>query len=181
MPGQRPRQYEQRPRVADQARRERTDRRRGHHRDLRRRRHSSARRARRLPVRAAGLQRHGGRRVLTAPRERPRQVVGVGALLLRPDGAVLIGHRIKRDESASRYLPGGHVEPGETFEAAALREIAEETGIRAVTDARAFTIALRTDAEMTHVTAGVVVRTTPEARPAVLEPEVFDQSLIHIT
>ncbi|GLW66122.1 ADP-ribose pyrophosphatase [Actinomadura rubrobrunea] len=113
---------------------------------------------------------------MTAPREHPRQVVGVGALLLRPDGKVLIGHRIKQGEAASWCLPGGHVEPGETFEQAALREIAEETGIRAVTDARAFTVALRTDVEITHVTAGVVAETTnPQDQPTLLEPEVFDR------
>lgn len=53
---------------------------------------------------------------------------------------LLIDHRgwvllQERDDHAVRYpnqwgLPGGHVEDGEEFEAAAYRELAEETGVR---------------------------------------------------
>ncbi|WP_052425123.1 nucleotide triphosphate diphosphatase NUDT15 [Streptomyces fulvoviolaceus] len=87
-------------------------------------------------------------------------VVGVGALLLDPRGRILIGHRIKRGEQPTWCLPGGHVEPGETFEAAALREVTEETGIpaSALHDARVFAVALHTDAARTSVTACVVAR-----------------------
>ncbi|MGW3408361.1 nucleotide triphosphate diphosphatase NUDT15 [Streptomyces sp. NPDC000888] len=103
-------------------------------------------------------------------------VVGVGALLLRPDGAVLIGHRIKQGEPETWCLPGGHVEAGESFEAAAVREIAEESGIHEVTDARTFTVVLHTAADRTQVTAGVVARLAARsAVPAALEPEVFDR------
>ncbi|MFD5326752.1 NUDIX hydrolase [Streptomyces sp. NPDC127092] len=108
--------------------------------------------------------------------ERPRPVVGVGALLLRADGAVLIGHRIKRGEEPSWCLPGGSVEPGETFEEAAVRETAEECGLDEVTDARVFTVALHTGSGRTHVTAGVLARVdTPDAVPTTPEPEVFDR------
>ncbi|WP_344632001.1 nucleotide triphosphate diphosphatase NUDT15 [Streptomyces glaucosporus] len=104
------------------------------------------------------------------------QVVGVGAVLVRSDGAVLIGHRIKRGETPSWCLPGGHVEAGETFEAAAVREIAEESGIREVTGARVFAVALHTGADRTLLTAGVVARPADtDAEAAVLEPEVFDR------
>lgn len=107
---------------------------------------------------------------------RREPVVGVGALLLRPDGAVLIGHRIKRGETASWCLPGGHVEAGESFEAAAVREIAEESGIHEVTKARVFAIALHTDADRTQVTAGVLARlAAQDAVVATPEPEVFDR------
>lgn len=103
-------------------------------------------------------------------------IVGVGALLLRPDGALLIGHRIKRGKPASWCLPGGHVEPGESFEAAAVREIAEESGIRTVTDARVFAVVLHTDADRTHLTAGVVARVAlRDAVASTPEPEVFDR------
>ncbi|MET9428447.1 NUDIX domain-containing protein [Streptomyces sp. NPDC003036] len=108
----------------------------------------------------------------------PRPVVGVGAVLLRPDGAVLIGHRVKRGESASWCLPGGHVEAGETFEQAALRETAEESGITGAGGARVFAMALHTAGDRTHMTAGVLARVAAEdAVAAVLEPEVLDRWL----
>lgn len=55
--------------------------------------------------------------------------VGVGVILENRAGRVLLG---KRKGSHAPYwsIPGGHLEPGETFEAAAIREIEEETGLR---------------------------------------------------
>ena len=49
---------------------------------------------------------------------------------LRPDGEAEIAviHRPKYDDWS---LPKGKLEPGETFEEAALREVEEETGVRA--------------------------------------------------
>ncbi|WP_330460676.1 NUDIX domain-containing protein [Streptomyces sp. NBC_00820] len=109
-------------------------------------------------------------------------VVGVGALLFAPDGRILIGRRVKRGESPTWCLPGGHVEPGETFERAAVREIAEETGIAAarVREARVFAVALRTESPDTAVTACVVARAeadVPDGTVAavVTEPDVFDE------
>ena len=43
------------------------------------------------------------------------------------DGRVLLGHRARYDDWS---LPKGKLEPGETWEAAALREVREETGVR---------------------------------------------------
>ncbi|MEU3557393.1 nucleotide triphosphate diphosphatase NUDT15 [Streptomyces fragilis] len=103
-------------------------------------------------------------------------VVGVGAVLLRPDGRLLIGRRTKRGEPVSWCLPGGHLEPGESCEAAAVREIVEESGIQEVRDARVFAFALETTADRTHLTAGVVVRTVSDAPVAsVTEPDVFER------
>ena len=96
--------------------------------------------------------------------------------MLRPDGTVLIGHRIKRGESESWCLPGGHVEAGESFESAAVREIAEESGIYEVEGAQLFAVVLHTGAERTHVTAGVLVRlAAASAEAATPENDVFDR------
>jgi 8-oxo-dGTP diphosphatase len=43
------------------------------------------------------------------------------------DGTVLLVHRPRYDDWS---LPKGHLDPGETFEQAALREVFEETGVR---------------------------------------------------
>src|SRR3954451_17928479 len=52
-----------------------------------------------------------------------------GGVVLR-DGMVAVVHRPKYDDWS---LPKGHVEKGETWEQAAVREVEEELGIRART------------------------------------------------
>jgi 8-oxo-dGTP diphosphatase len=49
-----------------------------------------------------------------------------GGVVVR-DGSVLLVHRARYDDWS---LPKGKLEPGETWEAAALREVHEETGVR---------------------------------------------------
>ena len=58
----------------------------------------------------------------------PRPHIGIGVILLNTAGQVLIG---KREGSHAPYwsIPGGYLEPGETFEDAAIREVKEETGL----------------------------------------------------
>ena len=55
--------------------------------------------------------------------------VGVGVILTNAQGQVLLG---KRKGSHAPYwsIPGGHLEVGESFESAAIREVAEETGLQ---------------------------------------------------
>ncbi len=48
--------------------------------------------------------------------------------LLEKDGRVLLQDRVK-DDWHGYALPGGHVEPGESFVEAAVREMREETGL----------------------------------------------------
>jgi 8-oxo-dGTP diphosphatase len=48
--------------------------------------------------------------------------------LVHRDGQVLLQNRVKEDWKGYA-LPGGHVEPGESFVEAAIREMKEETGL----------------------------------------------------
>jgi 8-oxo-dGTP diphosphatase len=68
------------------------------------------------------------------PREYPdHPIVGIGICLLRLDngGAVLLARRGNPPAQGSWSLPGGAQELGETAEAAARRELQEETGLTA--------------------------------------------------
>ncbi len=58
----------------------------------------------------------------------PRPIVGIGVAVLRPD-AVLLVRRGKPPNVGAWSLPGGAQELGETAEAAARRELREETGL----------------------------------------------------
>ncbi|MES2437385.1 MAG: NUDIX domain-containing protein [Patescibacteria group bacterium] len=58
--------------------------------------------------------------------ERPK--VGIGVIIVR-DGKILIGERVGNHGSGTFMIAGGHLEFGESFEQAALREAKEETGL----------------------------------------------------
>lgn len=60
----------------------------------------------------------------------PRNVTSVGALVVRDNAVLLV--RMTYSSSRGRYmLPGGLVDPGETLDAAVVREVREETGVTA--------------------------------------------------
>jgi 8-oxo-dGTP diphosphatase len=62
-----------------------------------------------------------------APRS-PRNVTSVGALVTRGDALLVV--RMTYGPSQGRYmLPGGLLDPGETLDVAAAREVLEETGV----------------------------------------------------
>ena len=65
---------------------------------------------------------------LKRPARTVRQLVGAGVACVNPAGAVLL---IRRRDNGLWDLPGGRVEPGEATEAAARRELLEETGLEA--------------------------------------------------
>lgn len=61
--------------------------------------------------------------------------IGVGVLVLNDDDQVLLGKRhdnpaLSEEGEAVWSMPGGSLEPGESFEEAAKRETREETGLR---------------------------------------------------
>jgi acetyl-CoA carboxylase carboxyl transferase subunit beta len=56
-------------------------------------------------------------------------VAAAGAVVIDDAGRVLLIRRAKPPRVGAWTLPGGHIEPGETPEQAALREVLEETGV----------------------------------------------------
>ncbi|MFH8926948.1 NUDIX hydrolase [Streptomyces pristinaespiralis] len=98
----------------------------------------------------------------------PSSLTGVGVVVLDDGGRrVLLG--LAHD---GRWeLPGGKVDPGEGFEQAAARELAEETGLR-VEPAAVRIGAVLVDGErgLTRVTAAALV-TRPAGAPLVREPD----------
>ncbi|HEY3684458.1 MAG TPA: NUDIX domain-containing protein [Streptosporangiaceae bacterium] len=104
-------------------------------------------------------------------------MIGVGVILAE-DGRVLLGHRTKATEPATWCLPGGAVEAGESFESAAARELAEETGIRVdAGDLEVLGVVLDDTGGAPRVSAAVRARVGPPApgawRARVTEPHVF--------
>jgi len=57
-----------------------------------------------------------------------RPGVGIGVIIQNEVGQILIGKR-KGSHSPYYSIPGGHLENGETFEGAAIKEVFEETGL----------------------------------------------------
>lgn len=94
--------------------------------------------------------------------------VGVGVVARRADGRVLVGRRVA-EPGRPLAVPGGKLDPGESVEQCAARELAEETGLIAA-DARTFTAVFVSG----WVVAGVEVDLVDgDAAPQVLEPDKF--------
>ncbi|MFP5020822.1 NUDIX domain-containing protein [Pseudonocardia phyllosphaerae] len=101
-----------------------------------------------------------------------RPVVGVGVVAERPDGLIAVGHRVTAGETPTWSLPGGHLESGETPVAAALRELAEETGVVA---ARGELVGLCVRLDGSGVTLAVHVPVPADAELHVTEPHAADE------
>ena len=56
------------------------------------------------------------------------EVLAAGGLIVRDDGRIAVIHRPRY---ADWSLPKGKLDPGESFEDGAVREVLEETGVRA--------------------------------------------------
>lgn len=58
-----------------------------------------------------------------------RPYIGIGVMIMKDDGSVLLGQRRTSHGTGEWGFPGGHLEFGETLEECARREVEEETGL----------------------------------------------------
>ena len=63
-------------------------------------------------------------------KETPIVLIGIGVILLREDGKILLGKRKNAHGAGEWRLPGGRLEFGESIVECAAREVFEETGIQ---------------------------------------------------
>ncbi|WP_441247431.1 NUDIX domain-containing protein [Kitasatospora sp. McL0602] len=99
-------------------------------------------------------------------------MLGAGVIVPSTDGRhVLLGRRITAGEPPTWSLPGGKVEaPGESFEEAAARELAEETGLFLPAE-RMRVLAVLLDHELGRPRLTAAVLAPPSDAPAlVTEP-----------
>ncbi|MFI9048177.1 bifunctional class I SAM-dependent methyltransferase/NUDIX hydrolase [Streptomyces sp. NPDC053427] len=96
-------------------------------------------------------------------------VVGACVVVTDPSGRVLLGRSI----SGMWELPGGRVERGESFQAAAVRELTEETGLRCHVDGAALVAILHDERGALRRLSAVVRATAWSGEPTVTEPDHF--------
>lgn len=100
-----------------------------------------------------------------------RPSVGVGVVIINQHHQVLIGKR-KNSHAPYYSIPGGHMEAGESFEQAAMREIAEETGLELIDpQVIAVTNNLKTFKQEGHHSISVILTCNQfNGEPQLLEP-----------
>jgi len=109
----------------------------------------------------------------------PHTRVGVGGVLLR-NGRVLVNRAVYRTRFT---VPSGYVEPGESLEAAVVREFEEETGVKVQVGPLLLTrhkVIAEAESDVYFAFAVQYVSGTPTARPpeiAEVREVPFDEAL----
>jgi 8-oxo-dGTP diphosphatase len=108
--------------------------------------------------------------VNTVEDKRPK--VGIGVIIVDRTGKILVG---KREGSHANYysIPGGHLELGETFEEAAVKEVKEETSLT-ITDPKVICVTNNIDTfnkEGKHYISVSLVVHNFMGNPKAMEPE----------
>lgn len=98
--------------------------------------------------------------------------IGVAAVVER-DGKVLLGRRKGAHGAGDWATPGGHLEFGEQVKACAIRELMEETGLKADEESTRlgpWVENMMENGEKHYITLFVFVD-APDGEPSLLEPE----------
>ena len=93
------------------------------------------------------------------------RTLAASAVVKNAEGQVLLVLRANEPDAGCWTIPGGHVEPGETLEDAAVREAFEETGLRVAVEHEVGTLDLANGPDevyeihdfLAHVVSGDVV------------------------
>lgn len=101
-----------------------------------------------------------------------RPAVGIGVLVVNPDGHILLSKRKKPHGRNKLALPGGHVEWMESLVETARREVLEETGIalEEIIELYDYTEELNPKAGKHYVTFYLIARLPDGAKPRSMEP-----------
>lgn len=97
--------------------------------------------------------------------------VGIG-VIIEKEGKILIGKR-KNSHAPFYSIPGGHLEEGESFEKAAVREILEETGLK-ILDPKVISLTNNLETyklENVHYISVILFTDKFEGEPQIMEPE----------
>lgn len=109
--------------------------------------------------------------------EKSSPIVGVGVMIIDESSRILLGSRIKAGETPSWCFPGGKVEPHESLEQSASREVLEETGLKLIEgELYPFTLLINQDQAQINSTTGLFYKLNDPALKndiTVTEPDIF--------
>ena len=97
--------------------------------------------------------------------------IGIG-VIIQKNGKILIGKR-KNSHAPFYSIPGGHLEEGETFEEAAIREVGEETGIN-IKNPKVIAVTNNLETyklENTHFVSVILFTDDFDGEPKLMEPQ----------